>query len=101
MKAIVRISVTTAPTATSVLPCTDYHAMMVNIKGRGKNDIYNKVDLLNSQFQLDTGEWNTRVTILWNKEFEGLGFIKHSINNGFTGESSTCVAQLEAFSALY
>ena len=106
MKAIVRITVNKFETPTTPdnvmfnYSTPDYNVLVANIKGKGMSDIHRKVDLLVHQIEKEEGAEAMGSTILWNKEFNGLGFIKHSKKNGFTGHWSKCKADLQMFSTL-
>jgi len=100
MKAIVRISVNKYYSPSTICSSTDYHVLVANIKGKGMNDIDRKVERLVSKIEQEENAVAMGASILWNKELAGLGFIKYSNTNGFTGEFSKREDDLTMFDAM-
>jgi len=100
MKAVVRIEVSKAHPTAKFLTVRDYPVLVANIKGKGKDDIQRKVDRLTDKVRREEGVQYMGSTTLFNKEMSGLGFIKYSNKNGFTGNWSKCKKDLEMFSTL-
>ena len=100
MKAVVRIEVSKAHPTAKFLTVRDYPVLVANIKGNGKDDIQRKVSRLTEKLRIEEGVQYMGSTTLFNKEMTGLGFIKYSNKNGFTGHWSKCKADLVAFSTL-
>jgi hypothetical protein len=101
MKAVIRISVNKYDTPTTVVSSTDYHVLVANIKGKGMDDIDSKLSRLLSQIEQEENATAMGATVLWNKELKGLGFMKYSSKNGFTGDFSKRDEDLKEFGVMY
>ena len=100
MKALVRIEVAKAHPTVKYLTVRDRPVLVANIKGKGLGDIQRKVDRLIDHVRNEEGVKYMGATTLYNKEIEGLGFIKYSNKNGFTGDYSKRADDLVLFSRI-
>ena len=64
------------------------------------DDIDRKLERLMFKIEQEENAVAMGATVLWNKELEGLGFMKYSKKNGLTGDYSKREEDLEAFSTL-
>jgi hypothetical protein len=101
MKALVRIEVAKAHPTAQFLTVRDYPVLVANMKGKGIGDIQRKVDRLIDHVRNEEGVKYMGATTLYNKEMTGLGFIKHSNKNGFTGDYSKRADDLALFSQIH
>ena len=100
MNAVIRISVNKYTTPTTMCSSTDYHVLVANIKGKGMNDIDRKLVRLIYKIEKEENATAMGASVLWNKEFPGLGYMKYSKQNGFTGDFSKREDDLQMFDTL-